>query len=80
MAKIGKRGANPSGTLSTQEAAVVLGISHPTLLKLLKQQTLPEPQQLSGTRYWNAADLSHARLVIADLHAKGLLRLRSGRR
>jgi hypothetical protein len=44
MAKLGKRGVNPGGILSTQEVATVLGISHPTLLKLLKSKQIPEPQ------------------------------------
>ena len=76
MPRLGKRGTNPAGSLSTQQAAIVLEISQPTLLKLLKEKKIPEPQRVSGTRYWNAADLNHARVVIQNLHEEGKLRAR----
>jgi excisionase family DNA binding protein len=71
---------NPTGSVSTQEAAIILGLSTPTLLKLLRQKKIPEPQVISGARHWNAADLNHARVVIAALHASGELRTRGVRK
>jgi excisionase family DNA binding protein len=76
MSRLGKRGLNPGGTLSTTEVATVLGLSTPTLLKLLKQNKIPEPQKLGRTRYWNSSDVKHAQLVIQELHGTGELRLR----
>ncbi|GEM_PF-5247159 len=80
MAKLGKRGVNPGGILSTQEVATVLGISHPTLLKLLKTKRIPEPQKLEGVRYWNNADLWHASAALDRLRAQGVLRARGVRK
>jgi excisionase family DNA binding protein len=74
MAKAGKRGINPGGSLSTQEAATVLGVSHPTLLKLLKEKKIPEPQMHGKVRLWNSADIQHAQVVVQKLHEEGLLR------
>lgn len=74
MAKVGKRGSNPGGSLSTQEVATVLGVSHPTLLKLLKQRKIPEPQMHGKARFWTGADVRHAQLVIRKLHEDGDLR------
>lgn len=80
MGKLGKRGSNPGGSLSTQQVATVLGISHPTLLKLLKGRKIPEPQKLQGVRYWNQTDVKHASVVLAELRAMGGLRGKGGRR
>lgn len=77
MARAGKKGVNPGGSLSTQEVATVLGISHPTLLKLLKQKKIPEPQLHGRTRLWNSADVRHAQLVVHTLHERGELRLKA---
>ena len=62
MPRQGKQGINPGGNLSTQEVATILGLSHPTLLKLLKEKKIPEPQvqgnagngtaPTSNTRSW----------------------------
>jgi hypothetical protein len=38
MPRLGKRGVNPGGILSTHEVATILGLSHPTLLRLLKEE------------------------------------------
>ena len=76
MARAGKKGVNPGGSLSTQEAATVLGISHPTLLKLLKQKKIPEPQLHGKMRRWTGADVRHAQVVIRKLHEDGVLRLK----
>lgn len=80
MAKIGKRGINPGGILSTQEVATVLGISHPTLLRLLKERKIPEPQQVNGVRYWNNADLQQATVALEGLRAEGVVRGKGGRK
>jgi len=80
LPRLGKRGANPAGSLSTHEAAIILGVSQPTLLKLLKAKLIPEPQRFSGTRYWNSADLNHARVVIQNLQDEGKLRARRANR
>jgi excisionase family DNA binding protein len=74
MAKSGKKGINPGGSLSTQEVATVLGVSHPTLLKLLKQNKIPEPQMHGTARLWNSADVRHAQVVVRKLHEDGELR------
>jgi excisionase family DNA binding protein len=76
MARAGRRGVNPGGSLSTQEVATVLGVSHPTLLKLLKQKKIPEPQMHGKMRLWNSADVRHAQVVIRKLHEDGDLRLK----
>jgi excisionase family DNA binding protein len=80
MAKIGKRGINPGGILSTQEVATVLGISHPTLLRLLKERKIPEPQQVNGVRYWNNADLRQATVALESLRADGVMRGKGSRK
>ncbi len=80
VSRMGRKGVNPGGTLSTQEAAVILGVSHPTLLKLLKSKKIPEPQKIGRARLWNSADLHHAQLVIRDLHEDGSLRRVKGAR
>lgn len=80
MAKLGKRGLNPGGLLSTQEVASVLQISHPTLLKLLREKRVPEPQRVGGVRHWNRADVEHARVVVEQMRSEGLLRRTGGRR
>ena len=80
MAKLGKRGSNPGGILSTQEVATILGISHPTLLKLLKGKKIPEPQRVSGMRQWNHADVRHASLALEQLRAEGSVRAKGARR
>lgn len=77
MSRAGKKGLNPGGSLSTQEVATVLGISHPTLLKLLKQKKIPEPQANGRTRLWTGADLRHAQLVVNTLQKCGELRLKA---
>jgi len=74
MAKAGKRGLNPGGSLSTQEVATVLGVSHPTLLKLLKQKSIPEPQMHGKARLWNSSDVQHAQVVVKKLQQAGELR------
>ncbi|HUQ94588.1 MAG TPA: helix-turn-helix domain-containing protein [Bryobacteraceae bacterium] len=74
MSKIGKRGINPGGILSTQEVATVLGISHPTLLKLLKEKKIPEPQRVNEVRHWNNADLQQATVALESLRAQGIVR------
>jgi excisionase family DNA binding protein len=74
MARPGKKGSNPGGSLSTQEVATILGLSHPTLLKLLKQKKIPEPQVHGNMRQWNSSDVKHAQLVIQQLQATGALR------
>jgi excisionase family DNA binding protein len=73
---MGKKGVNPGGTLSTQEVAQVLGLSHPTLLKLLKERKIPEPQRTGRTRHWNNSDVRHAQLVVRQLQSSGELRVR----
>jgi excisionase family DNA binding protein len=80
MAKLGKRGVNPGGILSTQEVATVLGISHPTLLKLLKEKRIPEPQKVQGVRYWNNADLRHASVALQQLRNDGVVRAKATKR
>ncbi len=76
MSRLGKRGLNPGGALSTQEVATILGLSHPTLLKLLKEKKIPEPQVRGRARQWNNSDLKHAQLVVQELQASGELRAR----
>ena len=76
MGRLGKKGLNPGGSLSTQEVALVLGVSHPTLLKLLKTKQIPEPQMVGNSRHWNSSDVSHAQLVIQQLKDVGELRAR----
>ncbi len=76
MPRSGKKGSNPGGSLSTQEVATILGLSHPTLLKLLKAKKIPEPQMLGNTRQWNNSDLKHAQLVVQELQSSGALRAR----
>lgn len=80
MAKLGRRGSNPGGILSTQEVAIILGISHPTLLKLLKTNKIPEPQKMEGVRYWNHADVRHATVALEQLRAQGDVRPKGGRK
>lgn len=80
MAKLGKRGVNPGGILSTQEVATVLGISSPTLLKLLKQKRIPEPQRIGGTRYWNSSDVRQAMIALEQLRTDGVVRTKGVRR
>jgi len=60
--------------LSTQEVATVLGVSHPTLLKLLRGRRIPEPQVQGNARQWSGADVRHAQLVIETLRQSGELR------
>lgn len=74
MARLGKRGINPGGTLSTQEAAIILDVSYPTLLKLLKQKRIPEPKRVGAVRYWTSADIKHAQVVLKELYQNGGLR------
>jgi excisionase family DNA binding protein len=74
MAKLGRRGSNPGGILPTQEVAIILGISPPTLLKMLKERRIPEPQRVGQVRRWNHADLVHARVVLDELRERGLVR------
>jgi len=76
MARQGKRGSNPGGSLSTQEVATILGLSHPTLLKLLKEKKIPEPQVQGNARQWNSSDVRHAQLVVRQLQSSGALRAR----
>jgi len=76
MPRRGKKGLNPGGNLSTQEVATILGLSHPTLLKLLKERKIPEPQVQGNSRQWNNSDLKHAQLVIQQLQSNGELRVR----
>jgi excisionase family DNA binding protein len=80
MPKLGRRGINPGGILSTQEVATVLGISHPTLLRLLKERKIPEPQQVNGVRYWNNADLQQATVALDGLRAQGVVRGKGARK
>jgi len=74
MARPGKKGSNPGGSLSTHEVATILGLSHPTLLKLLKEKKIPEPQVHGNARQWNSSDVKHAQLVIQQLQSSGALR------
>ena len=74
MPRSGKRGSNPGGSLSTQEVATILGLSHPTLLKLLKERKIPEPQVHGNARQWNSSDVKHAQLVVQQLQDSGQLR------
>jgi excisionase family DNA binding protein len=76
MPRSGRKGLNPGGSLSTQEVATVLGLSHPTLLKLLKENKIPEPQKVGRTRHWNSSDITHAQLVVRQLQESGELRVR----
>jgi excisionase family DNA binding protein len=76
MAKIGRRGTNPSGALSTQEVAVVLGLSHPTLLKLLRERKIPEPPKVGNARQWNSTDVQQAQVLLRRLVDEGEVRLR----
>jgi excisionase family DNA binding protein len=76
MPRQGKRGMNPGGSLSTQEVATILGLSHPTLLKLLKKKKIPEPQVQGNSRHWSSSDVKHAQLVIQQLQSTGELRAR----
>jgi excisionase family DNA binding protein len=78
MPRLGKKGVNPGGTLSTQEVARVLGVSHPTLLKLMKTKRIPEPQVRGRVRYWSSSDVRHARVVLDEMSAKGEIRLARG--
>jgi excisionase family DNA binding protein len=80
MAKLGKRGSNPGGILSTQEVSTILGISHPTLLRLLKERKIPEPQSVQGVRYWNHADISHATVALEQLRSQGSIRSKGVRK
>ena len=52
----------------------MLGVSHPTLLKLLKEKKIPEPQMHGKMRLWNSADVRHAQVVVRRLHEDGELR------
>ncbi len=74
MPRQGKKGSNPGGTLSTQEVATILGLSHPTLLRLLREKKIPEPQVRGNAREWNSSDVKHAQLVVQQLQAAGDLR------
>ena len=76
MPRLGKRGVNPGGILSTQEVATILGLSHPTLLRLLKEKKIPEPQLVGSARLWNSSDVTHAQLVVQQLQGSGELRVR----
>ena len=76
MPRPGKKGSNPGGSLSTQEVATILGLSHPTLLKLLKEKKIPEPQVHGNARQWNSSDVKHAQLVVQQLQSTGALRAR----
>jgi len=78
MARLGKKGLNPGGALSTQEVATILGLSHPTLLRLLKEKKIPEPQMVGRARQWNSSDVKHAQLVVQQLQHSGELRVRAG--
>jgi excisionase family DNA binding protein len=80
MARSGKRGINPGGILSTQEAATVLGVSHPTLLKLLKEKRIPEPPLSGVSRCWSGADIQHAQVVLNQMAKAGELRRKGGRK
>ena len=79
MGKLGKRGINPGGILSTQEVATVLRISHPTLLRMLKEKRIPEPQRVSGVRYWNRTDVRQAMLVLEESKSQKTSRVKRGR-
>lgn len=74
MPRAGRKGSNPGGSLSTQEVATILGLSHPTLLKLLKNKKIPEPQVHGNVRQWNNSDVRHAQLVVQQLQSSGALR------
>ena len=63
--------------MSTQEVATILGLSHPTLLKLLKEKKIPEPQLCGRMRQWHSSDVQHAQLVVHQLQASGELRARA---
>jgi excisionase family DNA binding protein len=76
MSKPGKKGSNPGGLLSTQEVATVIGVSHPTLLKLLREKRIPEPQVHGNARHWSGADVRHAQIVVAALRESGELRMK----
>jgi excisionase family DNA binding protein len=78
MARQGRKGFNPGGSLSTQEVATILGLSHPTLLRLLKTRKIPEPPRQGNVRQWSSSDVKHAQLVVGQLHGNGELR-RKGR-
>jgi excisionase family DNA binding protein len=78
MPRIGKKGVNPGGTLSTHEVARVLDVSHPTLLKLMKNKRIPEPQTKGRVRYWSSSDVRHAQVVLEELLARGEIRLSRG--
>lgn len=80
MARSGRKGINPGGILSTQEVATVLGVSHPTLLKLLKEKKIPEPPLAGVSRCWSGADIHHAQLVLNQLAESGELRRKGGRK
>ncbi len=54
----------------------MLGLSHPTLLKLLKERKIPEPQTSGRARQWNSSDVQHAQLVVRALSESGELRLK----
>jgi excisionase family DNA binding protein len=77
MSRPGKKGSNPGGTLSTHEVATILGVSHPTLLKLLKEKKIPEPQVHGNARQWSSADVHNAQLVVEDLRLSGHLRAKA---
>ena len=77
MSRLGKKGSNPGGILSTQEVATVLGVSHPTLLRLLKEKKIPEPQMQGKARQWSGSDVHHALLVVGELRESGALRVRA---
>ena len=76
MPRKGKKGSNPGGSLSTQEVATILGVSHPTLLKLLKTRKIPEPQVHGNARHWSNSDVRHAQIVVQQLHVDGELRVK----
>lgn len=80
MARSGRKGINPGGILSTQEVATVLGVSHPTLLKLLKEKKIPEPPLAGVSRCWSGADIHHAQLVLNHMAESGELRRKGGRK
>ena len=54
----------------------MLGISHPTLLKLLRERKIPEPQVYGNSRLWFSADVQHAQIVLKQLRQEGELRLK----
>jgi hypothetical protein len=47
------------------------------LLKLLKEEKIPEPQVHGNARQWNGSDVRHAQLVLGDLRGTGELRGRA---